>query len=137
MALISIIKDFHPLGNEKLLSRAEQLRPVLRHTIREPIGGFQLKERYSPEKHEIVLQQLPHLSMGRGENLCLDFGEHLLESIDCGALWVTHSLAFRDGAIRVIVVTLTTFGEATDGEAFSIAEFLGLQDQEFVATKDV
>ena len=78
MALISIIKDFHPLGNEKLLSRAEQLRPVLRHTIREPIGGFQLKERYSPEKHEIVLQQLPHLSMGRGENLCLDFGEHLV-----------------------------------------------------------
>ena len=78
MALISIIKDFHPLANEKLLSRAEQLKPSLRHSIREPIGGFQLKERYSPEKHEIVLHQLPHLSMGKGENLCLDFGEHLV-----------------------------------------------------------
>ena len=78
MALISIIKDFHPLGNAKLLSRAEELRPMLRHTIRAPIGGFQLKERYSPEKHEIVLRQLPHLSMGKGENLCLDFGEHLV-----------------------------------------------------------
>ena len=78
MALISIIKDFHPLANEKLLSRAEQLKPFLRHTIREPIGGFQLKERYSPEKQEIVLRQLPHLSMGKGENLCLDFGEHLV-----------------------------------------------------------
>ncbi len=78
MALISIIEDFHPLANEKLLSRAEELRPILRHTIREPIGGFRLKERYSPEKDEIVLHQLPHLSLGKGENLCLDFGEHLV-----------------------------------------------------------
>lgn len=78
MALISIIEDFHPQANEKLLSRAEQLTPPLRHSIREPIGGFQLKERYSPEKQEIVLRQLPHLSMGKGENLCLDFGEHLV-----------------------------------------------------------
>ena len=78
MALISIIEDFHPMGNAKLLDRAEELRPSLRHSIREPVGGFRLKERYSPEKNEIVLQQLPHLSMGKGENLCLDFGEHLV-----------------------------------------------------------
>lgn len=78
MALISIIEDFHPMGNAKLLDRAEQLTPPLRHAICEPIGGFRLKERYSAEKNEIVLQQLPHLSMGKGENLCLDFGQHLV-----------------------------------------------------------
>lgn len=78
MALISIVENFHPMGNAKLLSRAEELRPTLRHAVREPIGGFRLKERYSPELSEIVLRQLPHLSMSKGENLCLDFGEHLV-----------------------------------------------------------
>ncbi len=78
MALISIIEDFHPMGNARLLDRAEQLKPILRHRICEPIGGFQLKERYSAEKNDIILHELPHLSMGKGENLCLDFGEHLV-----------------------------------------------------------
>ena len=78
MELISIIEGFHPLGDVRLLDRAEQLKPPLKHAIREPIGGFRLKERYSPEKNEIVLDQIPHLSMGKGENLCLDFGEHLV-----------------------------------------------------------
>ena len=36
MALISIIDDFHPLGNAKLLDRAAQLKPTLRHAIRQP-----------------------------------------------------------------------------------------------------
>ena len=78
MALISIIDGFHPLGDLRLLDRAEQLKPPLKHAIREPIGGFRLKERYSPEKNEIILDQIPHLKLGKGENLCLDFGEHLV-----------------------------------------------------------
>ncbi|MBR0161215.1 MAG: sugar hydrolase [Oscillospiraceae bacterium] len=78
MALISIIEDFHPMGDVRLLDRAAQLTPALLHTIREPVGGFQLKERYSSERSEIVLDEIPHLSMGKGENLCLDFGEHLV-----------------------------------------------------------
>ena len=76
MALISIIEDFHPTNNVKLLDRAAELEPLLYHSIVEPVGGFQLKERYSPEKEEIVLHQLPHLAMGKGQNLCLDFGTH-------------------------------------------------------------
>ena len=78
MALISIIEDFHPLGNAKLLDRAAALRPTLRHAICQPMGGFKLKERYSAEEDEIVLHELPHLSLGKGENLCLDFGEHMV-----------------------------------------------------------
>ena len=78
MALISIIEDFHPLNNAKLLDRAAELKPSLHHRIVEPVGGFQLKERYSPEKEDIVLHKVKHLAMGRGENLCLDFGTHLV-----------------------------------------------------------
>lgn len=76
MELISIIEDFHPVNHAKLLDRAAKLTPVLHHKVIEPVGGFQLKERYSPEKEEIVLHQVPHLAMGKGRNLCLDFGTH-------------------------------------------------------------
>ena len=76
MALISIIEDFHPLNDAKLLYRADELKPSLHHEIVEPVGGFQLKERYSPEREEIVLQKVPKLAMGKGQNLCLDFGDH-------------------------------------------------------------
>ena len=76
MALISIIEDFHPLNDAKLLYRADELKPSLHHEVVEPVGGFQLKERYSSEKEEIVLHKVPHLAMGKGQNLCLDFGCH-------------------------------------------------------------
>ena len=78
MALISIIKDFHPHNYAKLLDKAAELAPPLHHSIAEPVGGFKLKERYSPEKEEIVLRSLPHLALGKGENLCLDFGTHIV-----------------------------------------------------------
>ena len=93
MALISIIEGFHPLENSKLIGKAEELRPVLHHDIREPKGGFQLKERYSPEKDEIVLHRLSHLSMGKGENLCLDFGEHMVGYV---TLELSHSGSHPD-----------------------------------------
>ena len=73
MALISIIPDFYPTGDTRLLARAEELKPTLHHTIREPMGAFKLKERYSREKNDIVLHQLPHITMGKGENI----GSHL------------------------------------------------------------
>lgn len=76
MAQFTIIEGFHPLGDAKLLDRAAELFPLLHHSIVEPTGGFQLKERYGSEKKEIVLHQVPHLAMGKGQNLCLDFGTH-------------------------------------------------------------
>ena len=76
MELISIIEDFRPINDERLLNKARELVPPLHHSVVEPVGGFQLKERYSPEKEEIVLHKVPHLAMGKGENLCLDFGNH-------------------------------------------------------------
>ncbi len=78
MALISIIEDFHPMNNAKLLDIAEQLTPTLHHEIHEPVGGFTLKERYSSEAEEIVLHKVHHIAMGKGENLCLDFGNHMV-----------------------------------------------------------
>jgi hypothetical protein len=35
-----------------------------------------LKERYSSEKESIRLHDVTHLSLGKGRNLCLDFGSH-------------------------------------------------------------
>ena len=81
MALISIIQDFHPLNNAKLLDTAEKLRPILHHRIVEPVGAFVLKDRYSPEAEEIEMHRVHHLAMGKGENLCLDFGTHLVGNV--------------------------------------------------------
>lgn len=78
MALISIIKDFRPKIDYYLISKANELTPTLKHKIKEPVGGFKLKERYSQEKNDIELESLSKLSIGKGENLCLDFGEHLV-----------------------------------------------------------
>ena len=76
MALISIIEDFHPLNNAKYLDIAKSLKPSLHHHIFEPVGAFMLKERYSSEKESIRLHDVTHLSLGKGRNLCLDFGSH-------------------------------------------------------------
>ena len=76
MALIHIVEGFHPLNNAKLLDTAEKLDPILHHTIVEPVGGFQLKDRYSSQAEEVELHKVHHLAMGKGENLCLDFGDH-------------------------------------------------------------
>ena len=62
MALISIIEDFQPLRDERLLLRASELKPELRHEDREPVT-------------------LPAQSFGKGESFCLDFGEHLVGRI--------------------------------------------------------
>ena len=78
MPLISIIPDFHPQNDARLLERAEQLRPVLYRQIVQPEGGFILKERYSPDREEIRLQQLRELPFTKGQNLCLDFGTHIV-----------------------------------------------------------
>ena len=78
MPLYSIIEGFHPVNDARLLNRAARLSPCLHHEMAEPIGGFQLKERYSPDKEDIVLQKLPELAMGKGQNLCLDFGRHIV-----------------------------------------------------------
>lgn len=72
----SIIEGFHPVNDAALLNKAEALAPVLHHRIKEPVGGFKLKERYSSEAESFELQSLSKMTMGKGENLCLDFGTH-------------------------------------------------------------
>lgn len=88
MALISIIEGFHPLNDAKLLDEALRLEPTMYHSIVSPVGGFRLKERYSSETEEIVLQNVPQLALGKGENLCLDFGRHLVG-------YITLNLTYR------------------------------------------
>ena len=76
MALISIIEDFHPINDAKLLDVAKRCKPAIHHRVIEPEGAFYLKERYSSETKEVKLHELSQMALGKGENLCLDFGTH-------------------------------------------------------------
>ena len=78
MALISIIQDFHPLTDSRLLQRAQELLQVLHHDVRYPLGAFRLKQHCGREREELPVQHFSSLSLGKGEDLCLDFGEHLV-----------------------------------------------------------
>ena len=76
MALISIIENFTPKNDEKLLRRAEQLRPVIFHQRVNPAGAFRLKDRYSREIVGIPENDYTDVILGKGDNICLDFGNH-------------------------------------------------------------
>lgn len=62
MALISIIDGFLPRNDPRLLARAEQLKPTLYYDTAAAAG-------------------LPTGPLGRGDELCLDFGRHLVGSL--------------------------------------------------------
>ncbi len=111
MALISIIKDFHPHNYAKLLDKAAELAPSLRHTIVEPVGGFVLKERYSPEREEIVLHKAHHLAMGKGQNLCLDFGTHV---VGYPTLHLTYTGSHPDAPAFLKLKFAETIGELSE-----------------------
>ena len=80
MALISIIEDFHPLNDPRLLRRARELTPALsrRSCAAAAIclrrSGAEQEEHFSPDA-------LPRLSLGKGDSLCLDFGEHRVGTV--------------------------------------------------------
>lgn len=94
MELIQIVENFHPVNDTKLLDRAKELEPVLYHGVVSPVGCFQLtgdfqhkgsfrhKEDFplkgdgSLHREDIVLSELPHIMIGKDENMCLDFGTH-------------------------------------------------------------
>ncbi len=111
MALISIIKDFHPHNYAKLLDRAADLAPTLRHSIVAPVGGFVLKERYSPEREDIVLHKAHHLAMGKGQNLCLDFGTHIVGYL---TLDLTYSGSHPDAPAYLKLKFAETIGELSE-----------------------
>lgn len=69
--LIRIIKDFHPVNNEKLLSRAEELAPVLHHKT---IGA----ERCFQMDGQVCRKQVIQSGLRKGQSLCFDFGRHLV-----------------------------------------------------------
>lgn len=76
MALISIIENFKPLNDERLLRRAEKLRPVMSYKNIRPVSAFRLKDRYSSEITEIPGKDYTDVILGKGDNICLDFGDH-------------------------------------------------------------
>ncbi len=90
MALISIIKDFRPRNDERLLARAAALAPALRHgTVRPPSG-------------------LPTRPLDRGEEVVLDFGTHIVGRL---TLSLSHEGSHPDAPARLRVFLAETADE--------------------------
>ena len=77
MPLISIIENFQPMNDERLLEKAEQLKPVLHHGTAEPVSALCLR-RGAMTEEEILSVQGERIVLDRGDSLCLDFGTHLV-----------------------------------------------------------
>lgn len=73
MELISIIEGFQPVNDAKLLARAAELKPALHHETVKPAGYFQMQEH-----EEISMEEISRFGLKKGENICLDFGRHLV-----------------------------------------------------------
>lgn len=76
MERISIIENFTPRNDARLLKKAEELAPELHWEQVAPVAAFRLKERYSSRREAIPLKPASSLPLGAGDNLCLDFGDH-------------------------------------------------------------
>ncbi len=76
MALISVIDDFEPLQDERLLKKAAALAPALHREKISPASAFYLRERYSADREPVPMEALPRMPWKKGENICLDFGNH-------------------------------------------------------------
>ena len=68
--LIRIIKNFRPVNDEKLLGRAAELAPVLRHKTVRAEKCFQMDGQKCCEA--------PQSGLRKGQSLCFDFGRHLV-----------------------------------------------------------
>ena len=115
MPLISIIKDFHPKNDARLLDEAKSLKPSLHHRVIEPVGAFYLKERYSSEKESIHLHELSHVELKKGKNLCLDFGTHRVGRV---TLDLSYSGSHPDAPALIklkFAETLRELSENSDG----------------------
>ena len=72
MELISIIPGFEPKNDERLLKKAEALRPGLFHTL------YPAPEACRLNDEEVTLKTLAGHPLRRGDRVILDFGRHLV-----------------------------------------------------------
>ena len=102
MALISIIPDFRPLNDARLLDKAEALTPALRRETHEPVASFSLQSRYSSER------VAPAKELSRGDNLVFDFGRHLVGRV---TLSLSHAGSHPDAPAFIKLKFAETPGE--------------------------
>lgn len=78
MELYTIIENFQPLNDERLLEKAQELRRPLRCTEVGPAGACILHQDEDGrlQREGLNLESAGSLALGRGQNLCLDFGNH-------------------------------------------------------------
>ena len=105
MELISIIPDFQPKNDQRLLDKAEKLRPRLVYTAHPaPVGC-----RVNGE--ECSLEALAARPLGRGDQAVLDFGGHLVGrlTLDLGCFG-----SHQDAPAYVRIDLAETPGELAD-----------------------
>ena len=78
MEFIRIIKDFQPVNDEKLLSRAAELAPVLNHKTVEAEKCFLMDGQGCRKQESITLAEASQSCLRKGQSLCFDFGCHLV-----------------------------------------------------------
>lgn len=78
MELIRIIKDFQPVNDEKLLSRAAELAPVLYHKTIGAEKSFPMDGQEYREPENAAPDEAPKSGLRKGRSLCFDFGRHLV-----------------------------------------------------------
>ena len=75
MALISIIENFQPLNNDRLLQKAEELAPALYHEDVLPVCGMAGDGKNAGEE-KAGLTEPYNIALGKGDSFFLDFGTH-------------------------------------------------------------
>ena len=79
MELYTIIDGFQPMNDERLLEKARKLIRPLRCVEVVPSGACVLhpEEDGTLRADEMDLEETFTLALGRGQNICLDFGNHI------------------------------------------------------------
>lgn len=78
MALISIIENFKPMNDERLLQRAEQLIPHLYYHEVKPVGRLISSKT---DADNAMNEEQKDEGLGRGDYVCFDFGNHYVGQI--------------------------------------------------------
>lgn len=79
MAITNAIKDFRPIVNDAFVAKAQALTPRLIEREAAPVRTVNIVPRGEDHAAETVSPVFDRSApMGRGDRLCLDFGEHLV-----------------------------------------------------------
>lgn len=78
MAITNSIENFSPVTNEEFVKKANDLKPALFETKKEPVSFVDVYKNdcnWCAQKVNLTLSETP---LSKGDSFCADFGEHLV-----------------------------------------------------------